>query len=80
MGTAIKCYVVETLPENSEYTKSGDGESTGITASEKENLGSITITNSYEAEKPKTTQLSVTKLWADNFVLQGEGGRRGAER
>ena len=77
-GTAIKYYVVETLPENSEYTKSGDGESTGITASEKENLGSITITNSYEAEKPKTTQLSVTKLWADNNDQDGKRGSVGA--
>ena len=77
-GTAIKYYVVETLPENSEYTKSGDGESTGITASEKENLGTITITNSYEAEKPKTTQLSVTKLWADNNDQDGKRGSVGA--
>ena len=63
-GTAIKYYVIETLPEDSEYTKSGDGEGTGILASDKENLGTITITNSYESEQ---TEIAVTKIWNDNF-------------
>ena len=61
-GKFITYYVVETMPDGSEYTKSGDDESNGIKASEKDDLGTIEITNSYE---PKVTKLHVAKTWDD---------------
>ena len=61
-GTAITYYIVETLPAGTEYTKDGDGESTGITASEIDDLGTITVTNSYT---PKTTSITAIKHWRD---------------
>ena len=48
----------------SEYTKSGDGESTGIVATEIDDLGTITVTNSYT---PETVDVVLTKTWDDDL-------------
>ena len=69
-GKFITYYVVETMPDGSEYTKSGDGEATGITASEKEDLGTIMITNTYDPEK---TSAKVMKVWDD---AENQDGKR----
>ena len=58
------------MPDATEYTKSGDGEATGITASEKEDLGTIMITNTYDPEK---TSAKVMKVWDD---AENQDGKR----
>ncbi len=68
-GQPIIYYVEETYNTNSGYSKSGDGRANGITASEKDNLGTITVTNEYS---PETTSVSVAKSWEDNNNQDGK--------
>ncbi|MBO5517145.1 MAG: Cna B-type domain-containing protein, partial [Firmicutes bacterium] len=65
-GTAIKYSVTETLPDGTEYTKSGDDVT--WTAAEGETK-EILITNSYTPEK---TTVTVTKTWDDNNDQDGK--------
>ena len=59
-GKKITYSVVETLPDGTEYTTSGDD----VTLeAKKDDTGAITITNSYE---PETTKIMAIKHWNDN--------------
>ncbi|MBQ2040610.1 MAG: Cna B-type domain-containing protein [Lachnospiraceae bacterium] len=71
-GTTLVYSAVETLPDGSEYTKSGDDVT--VTAS-KDGKGEITITNSYE---PKTIDIDVTKIWDDENDQDGKRADVGA--
>ncbi len=71
-GQQITYFVVETLPENSEYEKSGDGEANGK-AAVKTDSGTIAIVNSYT---PETTKVTVVKKWEDT---NNQDGKRAAE-
>ncbi|QTE69321.1 Cna B-type domain-containing protein [Clostridiales bacterium] len=77
-GVAIKYYVVETKTGTtaSEYTATGDGESTGIEATEIADLGTITVTNSYAA---KTTKIHAAKTWSDSNNQDGKRANVGAK-
>ncbi len=70
-GVAIVYTVNETMSDNSEYTID---EITSFTANEEEN-GTITVTNSYE---PKTTSITVTKVWDDASNQDGKRKNVGA--
>ena len=59
-GKQITYSVVETLPDGSEYTKSGDD--TTLPA-KVDDSGTIEITNTHEPEK---TTITVKKFWKDN--------------
>ena len=59
-GKKITYSVVETLPDGTEYTTSGDD----VTLeAKKDDTGAIAITNSYE---PETTKIMAIKHWNDN--------------
>ena len=66
-GQQITYYVVETLPENSGYSKTGDGAENGK-AAVKDNSGTIAITNSYD---PQKITITVTKKWEDDSNCDG---------
>ncbi len=71
-GVAIVYTVNETMADNSEYEIDSI---TSYTASEEDENGTITVTNSYE---PKTIDIVVTKVWDDANNQDGKRKNAGA--
>ena len=65
-GSVITYSVEETLPDGTEYTKSGDDTTLQAKVTDS---GTITITNSYT---PETTKITVNKTWGDNSDQDGK--------